>query len=601
MPKKTSPSPTIIDFFCGAGGFSEGFRQQGFTCLKGYDNWRPAILTHNLNHALEDSTSDILSFGENGIITPEEIAADELTCVPDSEVIVGSPPCVSFSMSNKAGKADKGLGIQLIESYLRVVAVKKHKKKSVLKAWLMENVPNSRNFVKEEYKFSDLALGKWAKTVGKKPSDVALRVKNNGGVLCAADYGSPQKRDRFVCGEWCATGDFTGAAITHETRRALSEIKSKMPSPLLGMRSRKKLSDPNYPGQIKNIARNDLTDHFYDTGVYKIEWRNAKYAKVNHPFMGRMSFPENENKPSRTIMATRSASTREALIYKSEYGRVGDGEYRTPTIREAATLMGFPWLYQFTGSEGTKWKQIGNAVCPHMSAALAMSIRELMGLRKKRPSFASLKNIVAVNDLNSTTEKVFDSPPTKKKGGKFRRHMFKMGNMTIALTNYLPGLATKDDGVVDGNWHVVAFLGSGKKYQVQPLCEANRKAAEKAIVSELGRGDADQLIATVRASINEALAPVNTLPSSPYLFASRSGFINPFEFIDNLAIAIARMTDCEMVLHTHSREVVNKELVPLQQACAVFAFCETVKQLSPSSWKKVKQHVPELGLVQQTL
>jgi DNA (cytosine-5)-methyltransferase 1 len=590
----------MIDFFCGAGGFSEGFRQQGFTCLKGYDNWRPAILTHNLNHKLEDSTSDILDFGESGRITPEEIAEDNLDLVPDSEVIVGSPPCVSFSMSNKAGKADKGLGIQLIESYLRVVAVKKHKKKSVLKAWLMENVPNSRNFVKEEYKFSDLGLSKWAKTVGKKPSDLALRVKNNGDVLCAADYGSPQKRDRFVCGEWCATGVFTGAVVTHETHRVLSEIKGKMPSPLLSKRSSKKLSDPNYPKQIKGVSREDLTDHFYDTGVYKIEWRNAKYAKVNHPFMGKMSFPENEKKPSRTIMATRSASTREALIYKSEYSRAGDGEYRTPTIREAATLMGFPWLYQFTGSEGTKWKQIGNAVCPHMSAALATSIRQHMGLKKKRPSFTSLKKVAAVNDLNSGTEKVFNNPPTKKRGGKFRRHMFKTGNMTIALTNYVPGMATKDDGPVDGNWHVMAFLGSGKKYQVQPLCEENRKAAEKLMTTELGQDAALKITSSIRESIHAALAQVNTLDGSPYSFASRKGFVNPFEHIDNLAITIAGMTDKIVLLETPDSDVVNKSLIPLQQVCAVFALCETVKKLDPSAWKKEKGQRPGQGLVQQT-
>lgn len=36
---------TVIDFFCGAGGFSEGFRQQGFEIIQGYDNWKPAIDT----------------------------------------------------------------------------------------------------------------------------------------------------------------------------------------------------------------------------------------------------------------------------------------------------------------------------------------------------------------------------------------------------------------------------------------------------------------------------------------------------------------------------------------------------------------------------
>lgn len=34
---------TVIDLFCGAGGFSEGFRQQGFEILQGIDCWEPAI------------------------------------------------------------------------------------------------------------------------------------------------------------------------------------------------------------------------------------------------------------------------------------------------------------------------------------------------------------------------------------------------------------------------------------------------------------------------------------------------------------------------------------------------------------------------------
>ena len=87
--------------------------------------------------------------------------------------------------------------------------------------------------------------------------------------------------------------------------------------------------------------------------------------------MGKMSFPENMNKPSRTIMATQSASTREAILYKSSNNRVGDGEYRLPTVREAACIMGYPLDYQFFGDESTKWRQIGNAVCVQLSFALS--------------------------------------------------------------------------------------------------------------------------------------------------------------------------------------------------------------------------------------
>src|SRR3989344_3935959 len=206
----------IVDFFCGAGGFSEGFRQQGFKIVMGIEHWKPAVDTHNLNFGLEDKPKDVLDF-ENEVEHIEEY-------LPDTELIIGSPPCVSFSMANKAGKADKSLGIRLIEAYLRVVAVKKHKKNSILKAWFMENVPNSRNFVKEFYTFNDLSLGDWAKKNKKKPNDIALKVKMSGEVLCAADYGSAQTRDRFVCGEITSTGEFVFPVKTHRPKKSLIKL-----------------------------------------------------------------------------------------------------------------------------------------------------------------------------------------------------------------------------------------------------------------------------------------------------------------------------------------------------------------------------------------
>ena len=40
---------TVLDFFCGAGGFSEGFRQQDYNIVAGYDHWKPAIDSFNHN------------------------------------------------------------------------------------------------------------------------------------------------------------------------------------------------------------------------------------------------------------------------------------------------------------------------------------------------------------------------------------------------------------------------------------------------------------------------------------------------------------------------------------------------------------------------
>lgn len=447
---------TVIDFFCGAGGFSEGFRQQGFKIIKGIDNWGPAIATHNLNHDLDDQVSDVLDFeGKN---TDDVINIQKL---PNSDLIIGSPPCVLFSMANKAGKADKTLGIRLIEAYLRVIAVKKHQKNSILKAWLMENVPNSKNYIKPTYTFNDLKLHDWARRQGLKPDSAALNT--NGIILNASNFGAPQKRDRFVCGEITTDGTFPMPKITHEEPIALKKIKSKIPKPNSKKSTRILSQDPNYPSL--KIPVSQLTDHFYDTGLYITEWEQAKYLKTMHPFMGRMSFPENEDKPSRTITATRSVSTRESIIYRSEFNRKGHGEYRLPTIREAASLMGYPYSYQFVGSETTKWKLIGNSVSPQLSAALAKAILQKQGyitvLNKDIDFNLGHNKYLYINNLNTFSSREFKHAKARKKNARFRRSVYKGENITVDFLNYRPG----SDDIPGSSWYVGVFYGTGKGHR----------------------------------------------------------------------------------------------------------------------------------------
>ncbi len=363
----------VADFFCGAGGFSEGFREKGFEVVFALDNWRPAQETHKFNHpgcrhpgldCYEDLKGDILA------IPSERI--DEI--VPDTEVIVGSPPCVSFSGSNKAGKADKTLGIMLIEKYLQIVAVKKHKPGSVLKYWVLENVPNSGKYVKDKYTFSDLALDDaLLKRMGirKKASDVALDIKRRG-VFNAADYGAPQTRTRFLCGEF-------PEPIKTRTQKEWVTMRHVMET--LGSPDKKKRSEVEDPVLGFKIPADDLTDHFYDTRVEVHEWKRARHLKEDHSFMGVMSFPERLDRPSRTVMATQSAISRESILFGTEKQHENNGEsYRLPTIREIGCFMGFPVTYQFVGNnESVKYKLIGNAVCVPMSAAVAAAIKKDAG------------------------------------------------------------------------------------------------------------------------------------------------------------------------------------------------------------------------------
>ena len=471
MGTKRKSNLRVIDFFCGAGGFSEGFRQQGFSVVKGIDFWQPAIDTHNLNHGLDDSVKNILDFWGADSSDVEEIENLE-----DTEFLVGSPSCVSFSLSNRAGKADKTEGVRLIEAYLRVIAVKKHKAHSILKAWYMENVPRSRDFIREQYTFEQLNLAEWAEQNNLK-TNIALNVK--GAILNAGDYGAPQERKRFIVGEWIETGEFVKPKPTHKVHKTVADIRGNMPSINETSNTKKKFTDPNYPN-IK-LGAHQITDHFYDTGVHKIEWEKSVFLKTNHPFMGPMAFPEDENRTSRTIMATRLAGARESILYKSEYEHKEDGEYRLPTIRELASLMGFPYLYQFVGSEATKWKQIGNSVCPHQSAALAKALRGKMNLKPVWPSrisFASLENNYdAIENLNTFKRKDFSLPKRRSQNAKFRRHILKMGNMTVDLMNYHPS----GKGAVAQGWHVVAFLGIGQGYGVKVFSPSDKLQIEQSL------------------------------------------------------------------------------------------------------------------------
>ena len=433
MKRETSKNKlTVIDFFCGAGGFSEGFRQKGFHILNGYDHWRPAIETYNHNFGTTSSLTNILDFTE----------IKEIEILPNTDVIIGSPPCVSFSNSNKSGKADKSLGLDLTNCFLRVVAVKKHQKNSVLKAWYMENVVNSKKYISKVYTFNDLNLNHWAKENGLNPKDEALNLEDNTTIINAADYGSYQARKRAISGEIISAQKLIIPNPTHSKDEkhglpkwnTLGKLLTRFPSPILKA-SNEIINDTIYP-TIK-LKQSEITDHFYDSGLYNSEWRQSIDLKRNHYCMGKMSFPENIDKPSRTITATKSGTVRESLVYKSEYNRKGNGEYRTPTIREISSIMGFPFTYQFLGSINSKWRLVGNAVCPSVSRALAHEVLLQLNFKpNKQLNLQKAVNLENVLNLNDYKEKTFDKQPVRIKGSRFRRQPIKVGNITVTLSNY---------------------------------------------------------------------------------------------------------------------------------------------------------------------
>ncbi|MDP1815113.1 MAG: DNA (cytosine-5-)-methyltransferase [Leadbetterella sp.] len=553
---------TVIDFFCGAGGFSEGFKQMGFEIKYGYDHWKPAVDTYNHNFNLECKIKNILDFKHS---------TEEIENLPDTDVIIGSPPCVSFSSSNKSGNADKSLGLELTEAFLRVVAIKKHQPNSILKAWFMENVVNSKRYLQPQYTFKDLGLEDWAKKHRIGALTTAIDLYDNTTVINSADYGSIQSRKRVISGEIIKKKKLIVPPPTHQIKESelnlplynsINLIKRNFPSPY-EKKSSEKIKDIQYPIEID---KDKITDHFYDTGVYEIEWKFSKYWKTNHPFMGKMSFPENENKPSRTITATKIANSRESIIYKSEIKRSGDGEFRLPTVREAAIIMGFPITYQFLASENNKWRLVGNAVCCSVSRAFAkVVLKELRLNQNSEMVLVKKPTLEGVLNLNNFTLKTFDNPPVKNEGSRFRRHPLKEGNLTVTLSNY----DIEKSGRYEGKWLTSIQYGTGKGFPIQHIEDGYYENLES-IISKYKSGK--KFIEIINNGFTDKIGNAIELQNLYELQKSSKKYTEPTELVD-LVQTIINMLQTENIEVEQKKLKIfkHKEKVPVKQIFALYA------------------------------
>ncbi len=429
--KARDSKPKVADLFCGAGGFSEGFRQKGFSLAYGLDYWWPAIKTSRYNHPH-------CRYEYKNILDLDVEQLDKRLF--DVEIILASPPCVSFSRSNKMGKADKTKGIELIEKTMGLIAyLKEHGR---LKYWVVENVPNAKKYVKNTYGWDHLGLP-------GKGDDLEIVKKK---VYNSEFFGVPQRRKRLFFGDFPEPNreDTDGTISVEKVFSKLRDPQSNKDD-IAGTH----IADPCYDDL--RIEVDELTDHFYDTRVSKKRWDRARELKEDHGFMGTVPFPDELDRPSRTVMATRSASSREAMLFG--VGDIIEGryeKYRLPTIREIATFMSFPITYQFLGlNESAKYRLVGNAVACKMSAAIAESIAFEMGMDVP-DDFIPLKQ--KGNLECDLTGSVTSFPKLRKRKPKFSKHIdyLKEHGFIVVLNNKISNFQSGDlkwDAVLHkNNW-----------------------------------------------------------------------------------------------------------------------------------------------------
>jgi DNA (cytosine-5)-methyltransferase 1 len=464
------------------------------------------------------------------------------------------------------------MGLRLTRVFLRIVAVKKHKPGTRLKAWFMENVTNSKVHLPKLYRFVDLGLGGWAENQGLDPRSTAISLEDSRSIINAADYGVPQARIRIFSGEIISTSEHITPQKTHLSPEAdgdlppyitLRTIREKLPAPN-SLRGEDSIFDPLYP-EIR-IKQSQLTDQFYDTGLYTSDWKGSRHLKTNHPYMGPMSFPEKEDRPSRTITATKIGNSREAIIFRSEIPRDGDGAYRTLTVREAATLMGFPITFQFFGSEGIKWQLVGNAVCPPVSRAFAKSVMEECGIEGSSKSrlVTTLRDLNKVPSLNTFEAKQFDNPPRRNTGSRFRRHPFKDGNLTVTMSNY----DIRSNGKNRGTWWTSIQYGTGAGFPIQCFRNGYYRKLEP-LVQKFEGGP--EFIHLMENGFSQKVAPSSLMQEMYEAQLSKDHYLEPIELIELLAEIIERMEFTEPDFVASGKAEFRKKVMPKKQIMALYA------------------------------
>jgi DNA (cytosine-5)-methyltransferase 1 len=319
-----------IDLYSGIGGWTLGLKMAGIEVISSYEWWKDANNTHNKNFGTIHKEKNIRTLDlKKDLPKPKEV-----------DFVVGSPPCTQFSFANRGGNGDLVDGLIDIHKFLEIVEYLKPK------YWAMENVPRVAGILREQIKKGG-ALYRFKHLFDCENSTIEI--------YNSADYGVAQSRKRMIAGNF--------------PKKLFEAYKNKTPKrnlrDIIDSFRNDEVIDPIYGHTIKL-----LTDHVKETPLTPEEMRINGDSKSYHPVYNKMSFPDDLDRPSRTVTALCTRVSRESIIIQDK-----EGFLRRLTVRERGCVQSFPADYQFySNSYAGKLKMIGNAVPPLLTYYLAQSM-----------------------------------------------------------------------------------------------------------------------------------------------------------------------------------------------------------------------------------
>lgn len=312
---------TVVSLFSGAGILDKGFLDANFDIIFALEKDKDACLTYKSNIGDHVINSDITKYDKNTI--------------PNATVIIGGPPCQGFSNANRVTNYLDNPNNLLVREYIDSVKANKD-----CKIFVIENVP----------RILTAGDGQFLNEIIDELSDFEISY----GVVCSADMGSPQMRDRaIIIGSKLGKIDLPKPIVSKSNyatvREAFQGLNSQIPNQLdYSIPKAETLERIKHVPQGGNVF--DIPIEIRPKGQHSDCYKRLEW-----------------DKPSITIV-----NPRKAMLLHPE-------EHRILSVRECARLFGVSDNFVFRGLLASMQQQIANAVPWHLSNAIAKVVKDAIG------------------------------------------------------------------------------------------------------------------------------------------------------------------------------------------------------------------------------
>ena len=376
---------TAISLFTGGMGLDLGFDREGFQIKVAVENDRWAIKTIEANRP----DQPVIGRPIEDVTTREILDKAHLEW-GTADVVIGAPPCEPFSTAGRRN-GFRDVRAEAVDEFIRVV------NEARPRYFVMEEVPGFLRAAKRHISFyervrmrtsdldPDARLGSAFDEIMGRFEDTGYALSYHRGqpatsVLNAADYGTPQKRKRFVL---IGSRDGTTVSLpspTHAAPGSSDTARATLPTWLTLTDALKDLDDD----QPEHTQFPDTWRDYLNLVPPGGCWRDLPVGLQEKALGGAYDDPGNELtfglKGGRTGFLRRLSWHRPApTLVDRPTTKAGclchPDETRPLSVLEYRRIQGFPDHWILCGPVSVKYRLVGQATPIPLARAVARAVR----------------------------------------------------------------------------------------------------------------------------------------------------------------------------------------------------------------------------------